>query len=132
MKKTFAALMAFSILASPAMAHEVWVERDAAGPARIYLGEPADPVYPEYWTSPWTMYRVFNNYVDHSPPYDGRPPAPLREGIDYEVSYGASYYESTWRGATGFAASAPIRRGAVSLENSGSPAGGTGSAGSPR
>ena len=35
-------------------------------------GEPADPVYPEYWTSPWTMYRVFNNYVDHSPPYDGR------------------------------------------------------------
>ena len=44
MKKTFAALMAFSILASPAMAHEVWVERDAAGPARIYLGEPADPV----------------------------------------------------------------------------------------
>ena len=64
-------------------------------------GEPADPVYPEYWTSPWTMYRVFNNYVDHSPPYDGRPPAPLREGIDYEVSYGASYYDSTWRGATG-------------------------------
>src|SRR3546814_11777907 len=44
MKKAFAALMAFSILASPAMAHEVWVERDAAGPARIYLGEPADPV----------------------------------------------------------------------------------------
>src|SRR3546814_19596929 len=33
-----------SDLASPAMAHEVWVERDAAGPARIYLGEPADPV----------------------------------------------------------------------------------------
>jgi hypothetical protein len=44
MKITFAALMAFSILASPAMAHEVWVERDATGPARIYLGEPADPV----------------------------------------------------------------------------------------
>lgn len=44
MKKTFAALMAFSFLASPATAHEVWVERDATGPARIYLGEPADPV----------------------------------------------------------------------------------------
>ena len=43
MKKTFAALMAFSFLALPATAHEVWVERDAAGPARIYLGEPADP-----------------------------------------------------------------------------------------
>ena len=46
MKKTFAALMAFSFLALPATAHEVWVERDAAGPARIYLGEPADPVPP--------------------------------------------------------------------------------------
>jgi uncharacterized GH25 family protein len=44
MKKTFAALMAFGFLASPATAHEVWVERDATGPARIYLGEPADPV----------------------------------------------------------------------------------------
>ena len=44
MKKTFAALMAFGFLASPATAHEVWVERDANGPARIYLGEPADPV----------------------------------------------------------------------------------------
>lgn len=44
MKKTFAALIALSFLASPATAHEVWVERDATGPARIYLGEPADPV----------------------------------------------------------------------------------------
>lgn len=44
MKETFAALMAFSCLASPAAAHEVWIERDASGPARIYLGEPADPV----------------------------------------------------------------------------------------
>jgi hypothetical protein len=33
-------------LAAPAAAHEVWVERDATGPARIYLGEPADPVPP--------------------------------------------------------------------------------------
>jgi len=64
-------------------------------------GEPADPIYPEYWTSKWTMYRVYNNYSDHPPPYDGKPPAPLREGVDYEVSYGASYYDSTWRGATG-------------------------------
>ncbi|MGH6632519.1 DUF4198 domain-containing protein [Sphingopyxis sp.] len=44
MKKTFAALMAFGFLASPAAAHEVWIERDATGPARIYLGEPADVV----------------------------------------------------------------------------------------
>ncbi|OWQ95207.1 nickel uptake transporter family protein [Sphingopyxis witflariensis] len=28
----------------PAAAHEVWVERDGAGAARIYLGEPAEPV----------------------------------------------------------------------------------------
>src|SRR3546814_4824810 len=36
--------MAFRFVASPATAHEVWVDRDAAGPGRIYLGEPADPV----------------------------------------------------------------------------------------
>ena len=28
--------------ASAAQAHEVWIERDGAGPARIYLGEPAE------------------------------------------------------------------------------------------
>jgi hypothetical protein len=44
MKKTFAALIALGFLASPAAAHEVWIERDATGPARIYLGEPADVV----------------------------------------------------------------------------------------
>jgi hypothetical protein len=47
------------------------------------------------------MYRVFGRYRDYPPPYRGRPPAPLREGTDYEVSYGASYYDSTWRGPTG-------------------------------
>lgn len=26
------------------MAHEVWIERDGNGPARIYLGEPAEAV----------------------------------------------------------------------------------------
>ena len=64
-------------------------------------GEPADPVYPPYWQSRWTMYRVFNNYQDHPPPYDGAPPPPLRAGQDYEVSYGATYYDSTWRGPSG-------------------------------
>lgn len=37
--------LGFSVLAmmsSVGQAHEVWVERDATGPARIYLGEPAD------------------------------------------------------------------------------------------
>jgi uncharacterized GH25 family protein len=42
MKK--AIVIAAALLAAPAAAHEVWVERDATGPARIYLGEPADPV----------------------------------------------------------------------------------------
>lgn len=64
-------------------------------------GEPVDPQYPEYWSSRWTMYRVFNNYQDHPPPYRGRPPAALVEGRDYEVSHGATYYDSTWRGASG-------------------------------
>jgi hypothetical protein len=47
------------------------------------------------------MYRVFNNYVDNPPPYDCKPPASLKEGVDYQVSYGASYYDSTWRGPNG-------------------------------
>lgn len=32
------------LLSGTAQAHEVWVERDGAGAARIYLGEPADPL----------------------------------------------------------------------------------------
>ena len=64
-------------------------------------GTPADPLYPEYWSSRWTMYRVFNNYQSYPPPYAGRPPAGLVEGRDYEVSYGATYYDSTWRGRGG-------------------------------
>jgi hypothetical protein len=38
----FFATTAAALLALPAAAHEVWIERDAAGPARVYLGEPAD------------------------------------------------------------------------------------------
>jgi len=64
-------------------------------------GEPANPVYPAYWVSDWTMYRVFNNYADTPPPYPGRPPAALKEGTDYQVSYGTTYYDSTWRGDSG-------------------------------
>lgn len=44
MKQSCAALIAFGLFASPAAAHEVWIERDATGPARVYLGEPADSV----------------------------------------------------------------------------------------
>jgi hypothetical protein len=31
-------------VSAPAAAHEIWVERDAGAPARIYLGEPAEQV----------------------------------------------------------------------------------------
>jgi len=44
MKKFFSAFLAFSFFVSPAMAHEVWIERDGNAPARIYLGEPAEAV----------------------------------------------------------------------------------------
>ncbi len=40
----YLAVAACASLALPAAAHEVWIERDANGPARIYLGEPADVV----------------------------------------------------------------------------------------
>lgn len=42
MIKFASALLALTALSTGAQAHEVWVERDGAGPARIYLGEPAD------------------------------------------------------------------------------------------
>jgi hypothetical protein len=64
-------------------------------------GQPADPIWPEYWQSNWTMYRVFKGYQAYPPPYAGAPPAPLKEGSDYQVSYGATFYDSTWRSESG-------------------------------
>jgi hypothetical protein len=64
-------------------------------------GEPSDPILPLYWTAKWKMYRVYNQYAEYPPPYDCAPPPPLKEGVDYEVSNGASYYDSTWRGPNG-------------------------------
>jgi hypothetical protein len=64
-------------------------------------GQPSDPLFPLYWSARWTMYRVFKSYAEYPPPYDGPPPAPLSEGVDYQVSYGATYYDSTWRGPNG-------------------------------
>jgi hypothetical protein len=64
-------------------------------------GEPSDPILPLYWTAKWKMYRVYNQYAQYPPPYDGVPPPPLKEGVDYEVSNGASYYDSTWRRPNG-------------------------------
>jgi len=45
MKKTLIAALSLG-LAGTAEAHEVWIERDGAGPARIYLGEPGEPLPP--------------------------------------------------------------------------------------
>jgi len=64
-------------------------------------GEPSDPLLPPFWTARWTMYRVFQNYENVLPPYDGRPPAPLVEGRDYQASHGFTCYDSTWRGPDG-------------------------------
>ena len=64
-------------------------------------GDPADPVWPVFWQADWTMYRVFSGYRQVPPPYPGRPPAPLRDGADYQTSSGATFYDSTWRGAAG-------------------------------
>lgn len=42
--KTLLLAAAAMLIATPAAAHEVWVEKDARGPARIYLGEPNEAV----------------------------------------------------------------------------------------
>lgn len=62
-------------------------------------GQPSDPEYPEYWISDWTMYRVFSHYEEFPPPY-ASPPADLAPN-DYEVSYGTTYYDSTYVPADG-------------------------------
>jgi|GEM_PF-626936 len=75
-----------------------------ASPDCIYKrgpGEPADPIYPEYWVSNWNMYRVFNQYSQFPPPYRDAPPPQLKEGTDYEKSTGTTYYDSTWTGPGG-------------------------------
>ena len=64
-------------------------------------GMPSDPEYSEYWTSHWKMYRVFNQFQSYPPPYDGKPPAELKAGQDYETSDGVTYYDSTWGNGQG-------------------------------
>jgi hypothetical protein len=84
--------------------HNPPADSPCANPDCVYVrgpNEPTDPRYPAYWSSNWTMYRVFNRYAEFSPPYDRAPPPPLKPGRDYEISYGATYYDSTWHGAQG-------------------------------
>ncbi|KQN94380.1 nickel uptake transporter family protein [Sphingomonas sp. Leaf231] len=42
MRLSSLAAVVLAMLPSVAGAHEIWIERDAAGPARIYLGEPGE------------------------------------------------------------------------------------------
>jgi hypothetical protein len=77
---------------------------DCAYPTCVYgraPGEPTNPSYPPYWTSNWAMYRVFNNWQTNLPPYAGKPPATLKDGVDYQTSWGTTYYDTTWTGTVG-------------------------------
>jgi hypothetical protein len=78
---------------SPCASPDCLYQRDA--------GEPSDPLLPLYWTARWRMYRVFRKYAEYPPPYDGKPPSELKEGEDYQTSYGITYYDSTWIGPNG-------------------------------
>jgi hypothetical protein len=75
-----------------------------ASPDCLYqrnAGEPSDPLLPLYWTAKWRMYRIFKKYTEYPPPYDGAPPSELKEGEDYQTSYGITYYDSTLVGPNG-------------------------------
>lgn len=45
MRLTLLAALAL-LLPTASQAHEIWIERDGTGPARIYLGEPGEPTPP--------------------------------------------------------------------------------------
>jgi hypothetical protein len=86
--------------------HNPPVDSPCKPPTCVYeraAGEPANPLYPEYWVSGWNMYRVYKQYKEYPPPYNPAPPSQLKEGTDYEKSWGKSYYDSTtvWPGGEG-------------------------------
>jgi hypothetical protein len=47
------------------------------------------------------MYRVYKGYDKYPSPYAGEPPKALKVGVDYQMSYGATFYDSTWRSPSG-------------------------------
>ena len=61
--------------------------------------DPSDPFFPAMWVSDWTMYRVTQNYEKNPPPYSS-PPSTLTKK-DYTVSYGSSYYDTSYIPADG-------------------------------
>lgn len=84
---------------NPPEYNEQCTNRDCTYPRKD--GEPEDPLWPEYWQSDWNMYRVYNRYAEFPPPYPGKPPSPLADGVDYQTSKGTSYYDSTYEGQWG-------------------------------
>ncbi|MFC1751207.1 hypothetical protein ACFL2V_20685, partial [Pseudomonadota bacterium] len=58
------------------------------------VGDPSDPQFPKWWISDWTMFRVMKNFENNQPPYTN-PPSTLG-GQDYTISYGTTYYDSTY------------------------------------
>jgi len=56
--------------------------------------EPSDPLYPPQWQSAWTMYTIHSGSEAHPPPY----PKDISkiDGLDYTVSSGATFYDSTF------------------------------------
>ncbi|WP_440055266.1 hypothetical protein ACSLBF_03755 [Pseudoalteromonas sp. T1lg65] len=61
--------------------------------------DPQDPQFPDYWISDWTMFTVLNEAASEAnpPPY-ANPPTTLKQS-DYKVSFGTSYYDSTYNKA---------------------------------
>ena len=53
-------------------------------------GDPSNPIYPQWWTSEWTMYRVFNNYEKYPPPYSN-PPTGLTPAACTRISSSPSW-----------------------------------------
>ena len=65
--------------------HNPPADSPCANPNCVYVrepGQPSDPLYPDYWSSNWNMYRVFQGYAENPPPYDGVPPAALNSRCD--------------------------------------------------
>jgi hypothetical protein len=58
----------FGVPAALAQVPDNVSDSHCANPTCIYVrapGEPTDPQYPDYWSSNWTMYRVFKGYAEN-------------------------------------------------------------------
>ena len=58
--------------------HNPASDSPCANSSCVYVREPSqptDPRYPDYWSSNWHMYRVFQGFAENPPPYEGPSPA---------------------------------------------------------